>query len=619
MIILRLVVRWLLTVLFRIKVTGLEHYQAAGDKVLIIANHTSFLDGILLSAFFPDRLVFAVNTHIARKWWARPFLSVVGVRTLDSSRPHAIRTLLRDLNEKRKVVMFPEGRITLTGTLMKTYPGTGLLADKSGAAVLPVGIDGPQYSPLSRLRGHMRLRWFPTIRLTILPPRRLALSASLRGQPRRAQATRVVADTMAEMVFATSNYRSSLFEALLEARSVYGGRCVIAEDDEREPLNYNQLIQRALSIGAMMSRYGKRGDRVGVLMPNTVTGLLAFLGLQACGRVPVMLDSASDADALLAACRVVSATAVYTARELVQTAPLTDVIGQLQSRVQIIYMEDLTPRAGRVNKLKGLVLTRLARVAYRRLSGAITPDDAAVVFPEPAPGEGCRGVVLSHANLLANCHQLRTRIDSNVRDIVINVLPMSSVYGLNVATLLSLFSGMKVFFYSAARQKRSAPEVAYEISATMLFGNEALLARFARGADPFDFHRLRYVFAAADTLTDQTRQRWQERFGLRILEGYGKSEAGPVLAINTPVEHRPGTLGRLLPGIEHRLQAAPAGTSDGGRLWVKGPNVMLGYLSPGVMPASSAGDRWFDTGESVRIDEDGFLWLLTPPRVPGRP
>ena len=234
-------------------------------------------------------------------------------------------------------------------------------------------------------------------------------------------------------------------------------------------------------------------------------------------------------------------------------------------------MEDLTPRAGKVNKLKGLVLTRFARVAYRCLSGAITPDDAAVVFPEPAPGGGCRGVVLSHANLLANCHQLRTRIDSDVRDIVINVLPMSSVYGLNVATLLSLFSGMKVFFYSAARQNRSAPEVAYEISATMLFGNEALLARFARGAHPFDFHRLRYVFAAADTLSDQTRQRWQERFGLRILEGYGKSEAGPVLAINTPVEHRPGTLGRLLPGIEHRLQAVPAGISDSGRLWVNIP------------------------------------------------
>ena len=170
---LKAALRSLLAILYRVEMTGLEHYRAAGQRVLIVANHTSFLDAALLVAFFPDKLTFAINSYIATRWWVRPFLLLVDAFPMDPTSPYATRALIRHLQGERKAVIFPEGRITVTGALMKIYDGTGMVADKSGALVLPVRIDGAQYTPFSRLRGRVRLRWFPKIRITVLPPRRL--------------------------------------------------------------------------------------------------------------------------------------------------------------------------------------------------------------------------------------------------------------------------------------------------------------------------------------------------------------------------------------------------------------------------------------------------------------
>ena len=607
-------VRWLLTLLFRIKISGMEHYAAAGDKVLIIANHTSFLDGILLTLFLPDRLTFAVNTHIAKKSWARPFLRQVGVVSLDTSRPYALRSLLQKLRNGQKVVMFPEGRITLTGTLMKTYAGTGLLAMRSQAVVLPVAIDGPQFSPLSRLRGHMRLRWFPGIRLTLLPPRRLPALAESDAHRARALATRYIADTMAEMVFSASPYRMSLFQALLAARTTYGGRTVIAEDGGRQALNFNQLVRRALQLAKHMAPHGRPGERVAILLPNGVDGLLSFFATLACGRVLVMLDIDRTHKELMAYCRLVGVHTVYTRRDLLQARAWPE--PSAWQPLTLRFVDDEQASAGIGNALGRFMSGIAADRRVRRLGAASNPDDLALVFITTNAGEAAKAVGLSHANILANCYQLRSRLDTNMRDVVLNCLPLSSAYGLNTATLLPLFSGIKVFFYAITRPLRAMPEVAYEISASILFGNDRILSRVGQAAHVFDFHRTRYVFAAGGSLQDATRELWQQRFGIRILEAYGKTETGPVLSVNTPIEHRSGSVGRFLPGVAHRLQAREGSAAGApAQLWVQGPNIMLGYIEGAAspqLPPSEFGPGWFATGDAVTLDAAGFVSRLEP-------
>ncbi len=220
-----------------------------------------------------------------------------------------------------------------------------------------------------------------------------------------------------------------------------------------------------------------------------------------------------------------------------------------------------------------------------------------------------KGVVLSHANLLSNCRQLAARVDFSPADHLLNVLPMFHSFGLTGGFLLPLFSGVRIFLYPSPLHYRIVPELAYGIGATLLFGTDTFLAGYARAANPYDFYALRYVFAGAEAVREETRRVWAERFGKRILEGYGVTECSPVIAVNTPMHFKAGTVGRLLPLIEHRI-APVEGIADGGRLLLRGPNVMAGYLraeAPGVLAPPDGG--WHDTGDIVRIDDEGFVTI----------
>jgi len=217
--------------------------------------------------------------------------------------------------------------------------------------------------------------------------------------------------------------------------------------------------------------------------------------------------------------------------------------------------------------------------------------------------------VLSHRNLLANRHQLASVIDITPRDIVLNALPVFHSFGLTGGLLLPLLSGVRTFLYPSPLHYRTVPELAYGLNATILFGTDTFLAGYARVADTYDFYSCRYVFAGAERVKAETRKTWFDKFGIRILEGYGATETSPAIAVNTPMHFRAGTVGRLLPGLEHRLDAVP-GIADGARLAVRGPNVMLGYLKtekPGVLQPPDGG--WYDTGDIVAVDAEGFVTI----------
>lgn len=611
MMILRALLRWLLIGLYRVKVDGMEHYYQAGERVMIIANHASYLDALLLAVFLPDRITFTVNTRVAKAWWVRPALVLVDFLPMDPSNPFAIKSLIKYLSENHRAMIFPEGRITLTGALMKIYQGPGLVADKTGVAVLPVRIDGAQYTPFSRLRGRVRLRWFPPITLSILPPRRIDLPEHLRGRARRNQAGKALGDIMTEMMFSTSDHSKTLFRALLDARRVHGGGREIVEDVEYKPLTYNQLIARSFILGKLFAHDTQAKEYIGLLLPNVVGTLISFLALHLYGRVPAMLNFTAGAQGIIAACKTAGIRTVYTSRRFVEVARLQNTMAHLSDQVRVIYLEDMRDKVTTAGKLMGLLKGCFAGAAYRRLSRRTRAGDPAVVLFTSGSEGLPKAVVLSHQNLLANRDQIAARIDLNARDTVLSSLPMFHSFGLTAGTLLPLLCSVKVFLYPSPLHYRNIPEVAYGINATLLFGTSTFLAGYARYAHPYDFYSIRYVFAGAEKLQEETRRLWAEKFGVRLLEGYGTTETGPVLAVNTPMQCRPGSVGRLLPGIEWYVEPVP-GISDGARLCVRGPNVMLGYLRDGQIapPSTARGTGWYDTGDIVRVDEDGFVWIV---------
>jgi acyl-[acyl-carrier-protein]-phospholipid O-acyltransferase/long-chain-fatty-acid--[acyl-carrier-protein] ligase len=586
--------------LFRMKVVGAENIEAAGPNAILALNHVSFLDAGLALTLTDREPVFAIDHAIARRWWVRPFLKVTRALPLDPTRPMATRTLIQAVRAGETLIIFPEGRLTVTGTLMKVYDGAGLIADKSGAPVVPIKIDGLEQTPLSRLTpAQVRRRWFPKVTVTILPPVRLEVPAEVKGKARRQAAGNALYGIMSDLVFRTFDTDRTVLQAVADAAERHGRGRVALRDPLSGDLTYRRLLAGARALSGPFSTLAAPGSAVGVLLPNANAAGATVLGLMSAGLVPAMVNFTAGPANVRAALAAVEARVVVTSRAFVEKARLEPLIGALDG-IAVVHLEDLRGKIGALDRLASLLAGGRPRVARR------PEEPAAILFTSGSEGAP-KAVVLSHRNMLANAAQAAARIDFGREDTVFNVLPMFHSFGLTAGFVLPVISGVPVYLYPSPLHYRIVPELVYASNATILFGTDTFLNGYARSAHPYDFRSLRYILAGAEPVKETTRRLYMEKFGVRILEGYGVTETSPVLAINTPMHNRFGTVGRLLPGIEARLDPVP-GVERGGRLSVRGPNVMLGYMRadrPGVLEPPAEG--WHDTGDIVEIDAEGFV------------
>ncbi|WP_211371214.1 bifunctional acyl-ACP--phospholipid O-acyltransferase/long-chain-fatty-acid--ACP ligase [Dechloromonas hortensis] len=605
---LRPLLRGLARLLFRVDVR-MQQADFARQRLLVVANHESFLDGLLIGLFLPIDPVFVVHTGIANNFWFRILLSQVEYLAVDPTSPMAMKKVIRLIEAGRPVVIFPEGRITLTGSLMKVYDGPAFVAAKTGATVLPVRLDGASRSYFSRLSGKYPKELFPQIRLTVLPERHFPMPVAATAKLRRRKAGEQMRQLMQEMIFA-SRPQQTLYTALCDAAEIFGKRRRLLEDVKQIEYSYNDLLKMALILGRQVERISDPGEKVGLLLPNLVPTIGLIFGLTARRRVPAMLNYTAGVDAMQAACEGAQIRSIVTSRAFVEQAKLTDKLAVLHG-VQLHYLEDIREQIGLADKL-WLMLYAIHRPRAFELHAS--PEEAAVVlFTSGSEGKP-KGVVLPHRAILANIAQIRAVIDFSVDDKVLNALPIFHSFGLTAGALLPVLTGASLFLYPSPLHYRIIPELAYDRSCTVLFGTSTFLGNYAKFAHPYDFYRLRYVVAGAEKLSEAVRSQWFEKFGIRIFEGYGATETAPVLAVNTPMAYKTGTVGNLLPGIEYRLQPV-SGIEHGGILHVRGPNVMSGYLKsdqPGVLqpPLSELGDGWYETGDVVQIDDEGFLKIV---------
>lgn len=605
---LRVILRIVIGLLFRIEVRG-KMEGLKNERLLVVANHESLLDGLLLGLFLPIDPVFVVHTGVAREWRFRLILAFTDYVTVDPTSPMAMKRVIRLIESGRPVVIFPEGRITLTGSLMKVYEGPAFVAAKTGATLVPVRLDGATRTYFSRLSGKHPKRLFPRIRISILPPTKLHVPPAPTSKLRRRKAGEAMRRLMQEMLFSTRP-QQTLYEALCDAADIFGRHRRLIEDIKQIEYSYNDLFKMAQMLGRLVERMSVEGERVGLLLPNVTATLGMIFGLSARRRVPAMLNYTAGTDAMQNACKAAEIRTIITSKAFVEQAKLQEKLAGLVD-VTIVYLEDLRERITLIDKL-WMVL--FAMHFPRAFCKAHNPEDPAVVLFTSGSEGTPKGVVLPHRALLANIAQVRAVIDFSVDDKFLNALPVFHSFGLTAGALMPILTGANLFLYPSPLHYRVIPELAYDRCCTVLFGTSTFLANYARFAHPYDFYRLRYVVAGAEKLSDAVRNLWFEKFGIRILEGYGATETAPVLAVNTPMAYRTSTVGQLLPAIEHQLVPVP-GIERGGILHVRGPNVMAGYLkvdNPGVVqkPVSDAGEGWYETGDVVEIDDEGFVSIL---------
>jgi acyl-[acyl-carrier-protein]-phospholipid O-acyltransferase / long-chain-fatty-acid--[acyl-carrier-protein] ligase len=589
--------------LFGLEVKGLENLPKPGQRAVITPNHVSYLDAAAMYSLLPGTVAFAIDTGQAQKWWIKPALRLVNAQPVDPTKPLGMRNLVQAVKDGQPLVIFPEGRISVTGGLMKVYDGSAMIADKADAVIIPVRIDGFERSKLGSVLkpSQTSKRWFPKTTITVLPARNLTVDRALRGKLRRQAAGAQLQDIMIDTAVATADLDRTLFQALVDAKATKDTGKIMLEDPLGSKLTYKTMVVGAQVLGAKLTGYAPVGGALGVMLPNSAGVAVTFFALQTIGRVPAMINFSAGPASVLAACTAAKVSCVLTSRIFIEKARLGELIAKLEGAgLNIVYLDDVRPTITLGDKLRGLRQGTRPQVIRK------ADDPAAILFTSGSEGTP-KGVVLSHRNIIANVVQTLSRIAVNGDDKVFNVLPVFHSFGLTGGLMMPLLGGVPIYLYPSPLHYRIVPELVYGTDATILFGTDTFLNGYARSAHAYDFRSVRLIVAGAEAVKQRTRDTYMEKFGVRILEGYGVTETAPVLAVNTPMANRTGSVGRMAPLMEARLDPVP-GIDEGGRLYVRGPNVMLGYYRverPGELEPPV--DGWHDTGDIVTIDAQGYI------------
>jgi acyl-[acyl-carrier-protein]-phospholipid O-acyltransferase/long-chain-fatty-acid--[acyl-carrier-protein] ligase len=596
--------------LFRILLRFLFRYRAhrtaalnTPGPVLLIPNHVSWLDWLFLWSVLDDDWKFVTSSITAKSTWLHTAIMMNRYTfTIDTSSPYAVKRMAEFLEAGGRLVLFAEGRISLTGCLMKLFDGTGFLLYKTRAKVITAYLRGAKRLPFSP--NHEKKRCFAQVSAhfseLLIPPIPHDISTSAA----RRVLTSWLRDRMLEQQFETEMEfgPQDLLSAISATAEFMPGK-VVLEDAMRQELNYRKLFVGAILLGEEVGKLLALGEtRVGVLLPNVNATPVLLIALWKLGKVPAVLNFSTGPSVMVACAQLAGLKTIVTSRNFIDRARL-DVEPLKAAGVRLLFLEDVRKQISGGRRLAALLRQYISPGAA---NVALKPTDAAVVLFTSGSEGVPKGVELTHRNILANIRQMLAVTDLQDNDRVFNCLPLFHSFGLTVGTFLALVRGMYVFIYPSPLHYRVVSSAFYDRHCTVFLSTNTFLNGYARQAHPYDFRSMRYLFAAAEKLQETTSQTWSQKFGVRVLEGYGATECAPCVAVNTPLEPRYGSVGKIMPGMKYRLESVE-GVEEGGRLFVRGPNVMAGYLNADANAAFQELRGWYDTGDIVSVDPEGFF------------
>lgn len=578
--------------------------------MLLTPNHVSWLDWLFVGLALDDSWKFVTSSTTARLSWFHR-LVMVNRRTfpVDPTSAYAVRDMAEHLMAGGKLVLFPEGRISTTGVMMKVYEGTGFLIHKTGARVVTAYLREAQRVPWVRHVGWTR--WFPRVSVHFGSPLEAPDWPGLSAMDSRRRTTTWLRDRLVLQQFETEMAfgPKTLPAAIARMVRQLPGKEVL-EDYTFTKLTYRRIAVATGLLGEQWRRLPVPDSamrRVGVLLPNVNAMPLTVFSLWDAGYVPTILNYSSGVAGMLRCVELAGVKQVITSRAFLERLRL-DAAPFAAAGVELLAIEDIRARIGAAARLLGL-LREWLRPGRRMEASAVAPETtAAVLFTSGSEGMP-KGVELTHRSLLANVRQACAMFDLQDDERFFNALPLFHSFGLMAGTLFPLIRGCYTFLYPSPLHYRVVPTLVYERNCTVVLGTNTFLHGYARKAHPYDFRSVRYLIAGAEKVTSTTVDTWARKFGVRVLEGYGATECSPVIAVNHRVDCRFGSAGRLVPGMVHRLEPVE-GVPEGGRLYVRGPNVMKGYLNPDANAVFLSLGGWYDTGDIARVDEEGYVHLL---------
>jgi acyl-[acyl-carrier-protein]-phospholipid O-acyltransferase / long-chain-fatty-acid--[acyl-carrier-protein] ligase len=601
----RLIFKIFFVVCHRMKVEGLEKIPRDFDKLIVISNHASLLDGIILWTYLDIDLKILVNRGRAQEMLLRPFMQNRYTVQIDTLNPYSLKGVIEEVNKGVALLVFPEGRITRTGNLMKIYEGAGFVAYKTGAKILPAYL-GNTYNTIFAKK-HKGRRLFAPVSLTIGDVHPALDLEHFEPHKRKSAAAQTIYGMLCEM-FYKAHYRPSTIGREFIRRCREKGGAQIYKDATGAMVHRRKALMGSIVLGNKLRVH--KGKNIGILLPNLVVTALIIFGLQIYRKVPVLLNYSSGERALRHAMEIADIETIVASRAFMERIKMDPAVFEGKN---LIFLEDLRATIGIGDKIAAWARSHFPGNLTRPVANDHN-ETAAVLFTSGSEGVP-KGVCLSHENIIANIWQALSRVDVTPEDYLLNALPIFHSFGLTIGVFLPLFAGARSFLYISPLHYRIVPEVSYEEGCTILMGTNIFLNGYSRKANPYDFYSMRYIFCGAEALSEAVFERYAKAFGIRVMSGYGATECAPIVCMNSALENKHGTVGKILPGMEYKV--LPVGGIDHqggrvGRLFVKGKNIMTGYLK------NEAANRkfheedagWYDTGDIVELDEWGFVKIV---------
>ena len=591
-----------LKLLYRISDSRMAAAAKADAPVIYAIWHQSKLDPALMLSLLPEQTLHILDEGSAKSIWLEPWRELARTITFNAQHVFVSRRLVRVLKGKGRLAVYLPDEVEPDTKAFRLVRAIARIAVQADAKIVPVFISNGRY-PHSSLTPKERAprRFLPKFSIAALPPMTIGELVERAGGSAVTTTSNALFDRLAEVRLAGAETNSSLFAAVRDAALAFGPSKPIVEDVLIGALSYRKLLTGARVLGRRFAGGTKLGEAVGLLLPNANGLVLSMLGLLSAGRVAALLNYTAGPANVESAIRTAAIRTVVSSRAFVDKAGLADIVAATEKAgAKIVWLEDLRKTIGMPEKLAAALLWRFP------LARQDADKAAAILFTSGSEGTP-KAVVLSSRTLIANVKQVEARISFSPADRLLNVLPVFHSFGLTGGTVLPLISGVPLFLYPSPLHYKIIPEVAKKWRPTVMFGTDTFLTAYARTAKDGDFASLRFVVAGAEAVKPETRRTWRERFGAEIVEGYGMTEAAPVVAVSSTTHTRDGSVGRLMPGMRMRLEPVE-GIAEGGRLLVSGPNRMMGYMladRPGELQPFT--DDWLDTGDIVAVDREGFI------------
>ena len=599
----RFISRIFARVFFGFKIHNADALKTTGP-VLLVPNHASWFDWWIVGMCLQEDWKFVVSSTRAESHWIFKFVMRNRFTfPIDNASPFAIKEMSNFLKSGGRLVLFAEGRLTETGSLMKLFEGTGFLLEKTNAKIITCYQRNAHRLPYSKHPGWKKI--FPRLTIHFGEPQSTPQSLSNRFDAREAY-TQWLREQLMELQFRIEMKLGP--QDLLTAIASMGRarpKSIVLEDVTGQRLNHRMVMVGSEVLSRKFQNLlSPEIERVGLLLPNVNATPITLLALWRLGKVPAILNYSSGVSIMQTCSDLAGVKQIITSQAFLEKAGI-DIQPMKKNGIEFIYLEEVRKKISVSTKLS-ILMKHKCRLAKSQFH--ITQDKTAVVLFTSGSEGIPKGVELTHKNILSNLRQLLAMVDILDTDSIFNCLPMFHSFGLVVGTLLPLCRGLRTTIFPSPLQYRVIPTAVYNSNSTIFLSTNTFLNGYAKKAHPYDFRNVRYLLAGAEKIQQATSDTWARKFGIRITEAYGVTECSPGISANTKADNRFGSVGRILPDMKWKLEPVD-GVKDAGRLFVKGPNVMKGYLNKEANEAFQSLNGWYDTGDIVKVDEDGYFWI----------